>query len=261
MDSPSIYNINNTIRMKSTLPGVIRRVGGKSRVKDKIIKYIQKHKIYVEPFIGGGSVFFGKVPSEFEIINDKDKGISDIYKDFQKVPKEIVEKYYFKRNKKVFDKFLKTNYKDPKDRLFRNLYLSASSFNGNRERFQEGPANTGKKWKSGRYQERLKGVTVLNQDFKKVIKKYDSPDSFFYLDPPYSYAGKGHYQIVGVTMEDLLSVLKSIKGKFLMSYDDSPTIRKLFKGYKIRTLMVPYVMMKGGFATPQEKKELLISNY
>ena len=48
------------------------RVGGKSKIKNYIISKMPKHKIYVEPFIGGGSVFFSKEPVNINIINDKD---------------------------------------------------------------------------------------------------------------------------------------------------------------------------------------------
>ena len=54
---------------------MIGRVGGKSKLKKKIISIMPQHKVYVEPFIGGGSVFFAKEPAELNIINDKDKDI------------------------------------------------------------------------------------------------------------------------------------------------------------------------------------------
>ena len=61
------------------------RVGGKSKIKDEIIKLFPPHKLYVELFIGGGSIFFHKDPSEYEVINDLDKDIFHIYKDMQDV--------------------------------------------------------------------------------------------------------------------------------------------------------------------------------
>jgi DNA adenine methylase len=68
------------------------------------------------------------------------------------------------------------------------------------------------------YKERLKKVTIESNDVLKVIKAYDSPDAFFYLDPPYVSANQGHYS--GYTESDfraLLDVCSQIKGKFLLS--------------------------------------------
>lgn len=68
------------------------------------------------------------------------------------------------------------------------------------------------------YKDRLKKVTIENNDVFKVIKAYDSPDAFFYLDPPYVSANQGHYS--GYTADDfkkLLDVCSQLQGKFLLS--------------------------------------------
>ena len=75
---------------------------------------------------------------------------------------------------------------------------------------------------------RMANVVVENQDFETLIKHYDRPDSFFYADPPY-FSSEGMYE-VGFGWDDhvrLRDTLKSIKGKFLLSYNDCPEIREL----------------------------------
>ncbi|RXG62611.1 DNA adenine methylase, partial [Candidatus Atribacteria bacterium 1244-E10-H5-B2] len=54
--------------------------GGKRYLAENIISYIPEHKTYVEPFIGGGAVFFAKERSEVEVINDLDKDIAFAYR-------------------------------------------------------------------------------------------------------------------------------------------------------------------------------------
>ncbi|GAG53665.1 unnamed protein product, partial [marine sediment metagenome] len=54
--------------------------GGKRFLAKTIVSYIPEHKTYVEPFLGGGAVFFAKEPSEVEVINDLDKDIFFAYK-------------------------------------------------------------------------------------------------------------------------------------------------------------------------------------
>lgn len=65
---------------------------------------------------------------------------------------------------------------------------------------------------------RLELVQMENKDAIELIKKQDSPETFFYLDPPYVDANQGHYG--GYTQEhfnNLIDTLKTIEGKFLLS--------------------------------------------
>jgi len=57
--------------------------GGKSKLKKRIIAEIPPHKTYVEPFVGGGSVFFAKPLAEKNVINDLDKNLINFYKDLK----------------------------------------------------------------------------------------------------------------------------------------------------------------------------------
>lgn len=85
--------------------------------------------------------------------------------------------------------------------------------------------------------------------------------NFFYCDPPYS-KGEG-YKVVSTKdfeHEELAKILKNIKGRFLLSYDDSEKIRKLYKGFNI----IEISRQKGinNISTQDnEYKELLIKNY
>ena len=81
-------------------------------------------------------------------------------------------------------------------------------------------------------QQRMANVVVENQDFEQLIRHYDRPDTFFYLDPPY-FQSEGMYE-VGFCWDDhvrLRDTLGQIKGKFLLSYNDCPEIRELYEGY------------------------------
>ena len=109
-----------------------------------------------------------------------------------------------------------------------------------------------------KYGDRLKNTIVLNEDFRKVIKKYDSPKTFFYLDPPYEKSEEqGVYKNLEyfITPEDVFESIKNIKGRFILSYNDSPKIRKLFNKFNIKLVKTRYTNKK------REVKELLISNF
>lgn len=112
--------------------------------------------------------------------------------------------------------------------------------------------------------ERLDKVMIENRDFETLIKQYDFEDAFFYCDPPYSQ-GCG-YDVTSTKdfdHERLREVLGNIKGRFLLSYDDSPKIRELYKGFE----MIEVERLNGinNRSDVENRKkifrELLIANY
>ena len=85
------------------------------------------------------------------------------------------------------------------------------------------------KWKA--YEPHLNKISeILNVDYKEVISKYDSPETFFYLDPPYmgrekyyinhDFSEKSHYE--------LSHILNNIKGRFALSYYYFDGIKELY---------------------------------
>jgi DNA adenine methylase len=67
--------------------------GGKQKLAKTINQLIPEHRIYVEPFFGGGAVFFAKNPSLLEVINDTNGELMNFYKvmktKFTRLEKEI----------------------------------------------------------------------------------------------------------------------------------------------------------------------------
>lgn len=110
-------------------------------------------------------------------------------------------------------------------------------------------------------QDRMANVVVENQDFETLIKHYDRPDAFFYLDPPY-FSTEDMYEI-GFEWDDhvrLRDTLKNIKGKFLLSYNDCEEIRKLYNGFSVFDFARTHSMAQR-YEAGKEFKELLIGNY
>ena len=107
----------------------------------------------------------------------------------------------------------------------------------------------------------MANVVVENQDFETLIKHYDRPDAFFYADPPY-FSTEDMYE-VGFGWDDhvrLRDTLKSIKGKFLLSYNDCPEIRELYEGFSLFDFSRTHSMAQR-YEAGKEFKELLIGNY
>ncbi len=114
---------------------------------------------------------------------------------------------------------------------------------------------------------RLGGAVIENQDFAKLIRHYDRPESFFYCDPPY-WETEGYYQNIGkggFTPEDhlrLRDMLFSIDGKFLLSYNDHPYIWELYSAPGITIRRISRLnTIKQRYENGCLFDELLISNY
>jgi len=116
------------------------------------------------------------------------------------------------------------------------------------------------------YKDKMKGVKILSQDYMKVIRNHDGPSSFIFLDPPYEKSDKrlGYAEDMGFDFERLAAVLKGIKGKFLMTINDSPRIRELFKDFNQKMFKADTNMssvQSHGKSKKYERHELFISNY
>ena len=72
----------------------------------------------------------------------------------------------------------------------------------------------------------------MNKSYEKVIHDYDTDKTLFYLDPPYENS-KGLYDNYNMDYDKMASILKKLKGKFILSINGSPHINKVFKDFKI----------------------------
>ena len=105
---------------------------------------------------------------------------------------------------------------------------------------------------------RLAGTTIENLSWQEFIKRYDRAETFFYFDPPYY---KAPYYTVNLGIDDyaeMAKILKRIKARFILSLNDHPEIRELFKGFNIQPITLKYSVSKGEQAIG---KELLINNF
>jgi len=108
---------------------------------------------------------------------------------------------------------------------------------------------------------RLNGVFIENLDFETCIKKYDRKHTLFYCDPPYLHTSGYKYSFTIDDHKRLAELLKNIKGKFLLSINDHPEIRKMYKGMTIKELTVKYSISLDKRPSASRRKELLVANY
>lgn len=246
----------------------IARMGGKSRLRNEIIKRIPEHICYVEPFLGAGWVYFGKEPSKVEVINDVDKELINMFKMIKYHAPEIERQLEYEfSGRDIFEEYkhCTVEYLTEIQRAVRFLYLISQSFASRAETYGYG-TNTRPspqifyKGVLGEIKERLRNTYVENKSFEDIIQRYDRSYTFFFCDPPY-YETTGYGNIFGKAEHLLLKdTLSNIKGKFLVTINDHPQVREWYKDFNIEEVKVRYSVAKEQKAR-KEYGELIITNY
>lgn len=250
----------------------IAYMGGKSLLARKIIPKIPEHNCYCEVFAGAAWLLFKKEESEVEIINDINTNLVTLYRVIKHHLEEFIR--YLKWILVARDEFERFKNENPEtltdiQRAVRFYYLLKSGYAARIENPSFSIAASSKpRLNLLRIEEelsavhlRLSRVYVENKPYEKVIKQFDRPNTFFYVDPPYynceDYYGKGIFNKEDFTK--LRDILNSISGKFIMSINDAKEIRTLFKEFKIETVKTSY--SAGGANKKKTVQELLIMNY
>jgi DNA adenine methylase len=240
------------------------RMGGKSRIADQLISYFpDDYNLYVEPFLGSGNIFF-RLPEDKKtnpmIINDLDKDIYIVMKALQKNPKRINDN--IRRTGISKEEWHKLKDKKDATSVIEKIKYSflakgtsyAPSLSGS-DRHNIAVDYT-------KFKPLLQNTIILNEDYKKVIAEYDGKGTFFYLDPPYEVSTSGYYTHSSVNPNEMSDILRKIKGRFILSFNDSPNIRDIFKDFYLYNIDTKYVTThlptKAG---TKKKKELVISNF
>jgi DNA adenine methylase len=220
--------------------------GGKFYIADWIVSLMPKHEVYVEPFFGAGWVFFTKPRSKIEVINDIDDRIYALFKVLsdEELFQRFVEKIWFLGAcEKVFMEMLeRLNDRDLDlvEKAVAFFYVNRFSVSGN---LVEQFLISKRKNKALLYEKvkemllaihrRLKGVTVLNRDWKDVVTKYDGGNVLHYLDPPYVVGTRSGsegiyaYEMSDEEHEELVDICLRLKGKVILSGYANDIYRRL----------------------------------
>jgi len=106
---------------------------------------------------------------------------------------------------------------------------------------------------------RLSGAYIENLDWKACIARYDRPHTLFYLDPPYWQTEGYGVPFLFSEYEEMATLLRTIKGRAIVSLNDHPDIRLVFEGFHIETVDIDYTV--GGSSRPAARKELIIFSW
>lgn len=247
------------------------RVGSKRKFVKALESLFPPHRIYVEAFLGGGAVFWGKTPSEVEVINDLDKTLIADYKRILAAP--VGMEHYPKRltTERAQESFLRQPNKTPAEKLVESILRRCNGYagryippttndvattSGNKK-----PANPLSKIKKlPLYKDRLGDATLTSRDYAQVFRSTDSKQTFFFLDPPYEKSsGFDYAEEEGFDFEEFAKAVQSLQGKYLVTINDSPRIRALFSKSNLYPYLVEGHHAQGTGA--KDRRELLITNY
>jgi DNA adenine methylase len=105
---------------------------------------------------------------------------------------------------------------------------------------------------------RLERVQIESLPYELILEKYDRPTSFYYVDPPYFQRKLYKFNFSEADFQGLKDRLASVRGKFILSINDAPEIRRMFSSFRIDQIDVAYTAKKN---TEKRFSELLIMNF
>jgi len=248
----------------------LRYLGGKSILSKQIIPLIPEHITYCEVFAGAAWMFFKKEPSKIEIINDINNDLVTLYR----VVKNHLEEFakWFRWMVVGRDEYKRLREENPLSltdiqRAARFYYLLRCGYAGKLDfnyatSPQRKPAINLLRLEQdlSEAHARLSGAYIECLPYEVCFQKFDKPETFFYIDPPYwdceSYYGKN---IFGKEdFNKLRDIMSGLNGKFIMSINDKKPIREIYKQFNIIEVETKYSVAQKGVS---KAKELLITNY
>ncbi|WP_339863169.1 DNA adenine methylase [Paremcibacter congregatus] len=250
-------------------------LGGKVKLAKKVVSLINQidHKTYCEPFVGMGGIFFRRTRApQAEFINDYSRDVSNLFRILNKHYTPFIEMLRYQiTGREEFGRLLK---QDPDtltdlERAARFIYLQKTSFGGKvtGQNFGISPGRPGRfnittlEPMLQDVHERLSGVVIECMDWSDFIKRYDRPGALFYLDPPYfnNEDDYGQDMFRRDSFDYMARLLKCISGAFILSINDRPQIRELFKEFSMIEVDLHY-SLAGKNSKDTRANELIITN-
>jgi DNA adenine methylase len=274
--------------MAKRLTPPIPYFGGKGHMVKKLIALVPPHKTYIEVFGGAASLLFAKDPVSVDVYNDVYHGVVNLYR----VLRDPVKFQQFQRLAELTpysreeQRFCCANWQhvaNPVEKAYRFYVMARMSFSGrisNKKAqwsFAVGATASGKAMtcqgylsavkRLSRIHQRLQSVQIESATFYKIIPRYDTLESFFYLDPPYVPGTRGEpgykHEMTEKDHQLLVSLLLGLKGFALLSGYLHPVYQRLTKkGWTlIKVKVKDYSSLRKGSGTGKARTECLWMNY
>ncbi len=244
-------------------------IGGKKLLRNEIVTRFPQHiDRYVEVCGGAGWVLFHKDKhAEMEVYNDYNSDLVNLFRCIKYHAGEVQKELSCILNsREIFDDYLaQNNIRGLTDiqRAARFFVVVKLSYGSNCGSYGCVKRNVDSIVKYlDKVQDRLKNVIIENKTYSDVIKVYDREGALFYVDPPYFKTEK--YYAAEFREEEhvrLRDVLRNIRGKFILSYNDCDYIRKSYKDFNIEEVSRNHNLVSRYNNKDKNYGELIIRNY
>ena len=249
-------------------------LGGKAQLARSIVDMMPPHTHYCEVFAGAAWVLFKKTPSKAETINDVNGELINLYRVMKFHFEALLDEFEFQLNSR--DEFYRMRSVDPSTltdiqragrfyyilRLCYGARIHSPTFASSGTRPVRLKLAEELREHLGQIHERLQKVTIENQSYELLIPRMDCKDTLFYIDPPYydceHYYGKDIFSKADFLK--LRDLLKQIKGKFILSLNDVPEVREIFKDFTIESKQIRW-SVNASATSEKLGKEVIIRNF
>ena len=215
---------------------LLRYPGGKFYMLEDIKEIFNKSgKTTIIDVFGGSGKVLMNLNAKVKVYNDINNNLVNFFSELKEHKEEVLKKLdYVLNSRELFERYREKS-KDNLENAFRFLYNNILSFNGEGRSY----SYSTKRNKSitlvninnviNKSYNDIKYWTIERLDFREIIKRYDSENSFFYLDPPYHNITDLYDD--NLRDEDYIDIKKSldkIKGKYLLNINEDEFVLKLF---------------------------------
>ena len=224
---------------------ILRRLGNKKRIAHKILPHFPAHKIYIEPFFGAGGMFFSKTKAKYNIVNDLDSDVFNLFQVVMNQKEELEKAFYMMPIHSDLLEYWKANKEqEPIRKALRFLLLSNFTYLGKQDTIKYGTENH----KNSVYNNidncfnLIHDVQFLNKDYSKFLRSFEITNQenyFIYCDPPYLTTTNNYSN--SFTEEQTTTLFKTLIDtgcKFAVSEFDNPVILDLAKQHNLEVITI-----------------------
>ena len=246
---------------------ILRRLGNKNNIAKEIQKHFPQHKIYVEPFFGAGGMFFNKPKVTYNIVNDLDSDVFNLFQVIMNQKEELEKSFYLMPIHSDLLEYWKVNKEtEPIKKVLRFLFLSNFTLMGTGTQLRGNSTEESKQNIENEFSnvyKQLEYVKMFNHDFRdffksiSFIRQSEIDKAFVYCDPP--YLGTNDNYSNSFTEQDsidLFDCLQDFGCKFAMSEFDNEFILNQAKERGLNVIII------GERKNLKNRRtEILITNY
>jgi DNA adenine methylase len=231
---------------------ILRRLGNKKKVAKDIIQHFPPHKVYLSPFFGAGGIFFNKPKAKYNLVNDLDSDVFNLFQVVMNQKQELEEAFYMMPiHSDLLEYWKKNEETEPVKKALRFLFLSNLIQPTTGDILRKGYFNSKEITANGLKDSfdflKNNNIRFFNEDFRKFISLHyfqknrplEKINTFIYNDPPYQNTSDNYsHSFTKQDLIDLIEVNIETGCKFAISEFNSDVVLELAKQYELEVITI-----------------------